>query len=122
MISVFLCDLFFIPSCILLLILYKYSNKNIEYIDEYPNRIKGETMNFGDTGKVISVLSLSAIIVFTLCYETCEYEIRHIPDEEFSDGKIHPKADVLSKIIAFANCFIMTNLQLLDYETLKVLI
>ncbi|OMJ71243.1 hypothetical protein SteCoe_30601 [Stentor coeruleus] len=116
-VSVFLCDLFFIPSSILLFVLCKYSNEKIEYISEYPNSIKGETLNFGEAGRVLAIILLILIVVFSFFYETCEYEIRHTSDEDFSDGKIHPKADILSKIVAFANCYMMTNLQLLDYET-----
>ncbi|OMJ95620.1 hypothetical protein SteCoe_860 [Stentor coeruleus] len=94
------CEYFFIPSCVIFLLMFKYSDSARDF-EEYPDLQVGYFWEFKSYGKVASVLFLSFLIIFTFCYEACSYDIRFENVEKFSRARVNCKVNVIMKIVYF---------------------
>ncbi|OMJ94333.1 hypothetical protein SteCoe_2534 [Stentor coeruleus] len=118
----FTCELYFIPTSIILILLFKYSTVKIDEIQEYANLPNSEIMNFGVLGQAFSILILLIHIVLSILYEGCAFEIRHSLKEKNLSAKSSPSIEILIKIIYFINCIFFTNIQLSNYMTYMVIL
>ncbi|OMJ67152.1 hypothetical protein SteCoe_35768 [Stentor coeruleus] len=111
----FTCELYFIPTSIILIMLFKYSTIEIHEIQEYANLPDSQIMNFGALGQIFSIIFLLIHALFSIIYEGCYLEIRHSLCETNLHAKSSPKIEILIKIIYFINCIFFTNIQLSNY-------
>ena len=74
----------------------KYSSVSSEYIQEYSS-IPSSNLNFGLIGQGLSLFGLGILILLTVFYEACSYEIRHSMLEFKSDSRASHKACVIVK-------------------------
>ncbi|OMJ90886.1 hypothetical protein SteCoe_6646 [Stentor coeruleus] len=94
------CEYLFIPICVIFLLVFKYSEKSREF-EDYPDLQIGYFWEFGNSSKVVSVLFLNFLIIFTLCYETCNYNIRFENVDKFSKARVDCKVNIIMKLIYF---------------------
>ncbi|OMJ68036.1 hypothetical protein SteCoe_34637 [Stentor coeruleus] len=111
----FTCELYFIPTSIILILLFKYSSTGIHKIQEYTDFPDSKIMNFGILGQVFSVIFLFIHISLSILYEGFNLEIRHSLCEKNLNAKSSPNIEILIKIIYFVNCIFFTNIQISNY-------
>ena len=111
----FLCNIYFIPCTNALISLVKYSSHDYAYIDEYSQSVPGSVMNYGDLGVAVGVLALILHMSLTMIYESCSYDMTYSLKNNFY-SKSHPYVGIYLKIFICAQCIMMSNLQLSNYD------
>ena len=109
------CNIFYIPCTISLVVLIKYSSQDYPYIEEYSTVTPGGLLNYGSVGVIIGVLVLGLLIVLNLIYESCSYDMTYSLENNFY-SQSQPYVNICIKLFLFAQCIMMTNFQLQDYE------
>lgn len=115
-ISCFLCDLYFIPASISLITLIKYSSQRLEYLEEYVNKVPGSTLNYGELGQIGGFFAILVLIMLTIIFETCAYDMRYSLKNNFHT-RVHPGLGIFLKLFYFIQCILFTTLQIRKYET-----
>lgn len=111
-----ICELYFIPSAIVILLLFKYSYVNTDHLEEYTNFPSSKKFNYGTFGMVLSILLLGVLLVITFIREACCFVVRHSMAELHLEAKSSPNADILMKLFSFINCVMFISRQLEGYE------
>ena len=110
-----LCNIFFIPAVNMASLALKYSSVSSEYIQEYSS-IPSSNLNFGLIGQGLSLFGLGILILLTVFYEACSYEIRHSMLELKSDSRASHKACVIVKAANLVTIWINLALQYQNYQ------
>jgi hypothetical protein len=105
------CDIYFIPSTILLVLLFKYSTINLSYIEEYDNYPSSASLQLGVMGQTISSIYLILNLSISLVNECCKYEIRHSLTDKSVEAKSFSYLGVYVKIIHFISCICVCTIQ-----------
>ena len=110
-------EIFFIPTCILFFVIFKYSKTPRSYVDEYPNQLPGSKVDFGVYGQILAVCVIGFVILLAFVCETCNYDVRHSSEDLLETRKIHAKADYMIKLNYLLNSYFFTTIQLTNYYT-----
>ncbi|OMJ95621.1 hypothetical protein SteCoe_862 [Stentor coeruleus] len=118
---IFLCDLCFIPTIILFLLVIKYSNQGPNYIEEYPNNLNKNDLDYGTGGIIFSVFCIFALLLLTIFFEASSYEIWQSQDQNVCDKRVQPNVNMLTKCVYFINCCLFVIIQQNHYQTLLII-
>ena len=110
------CNFYFIPSSIILVLLFKYSYVNYSKIQEYATNSDVNSLNLGIAGMILSIFFLFLHLALALIYESCNFEIRHSMADKYLQAKSSPIPDLIAKIIYFINCICFATIQLSNYK------
>lgn len=98
------CDLFYIPFCVLLFCMIKYLNSPEKIMHEYFEKNKSEAIYLGISNSnleiFVAVAALGFLVVLNIVFESCCYEIRHSAENGIM-SKQFPDIDVFEKITIF---------------------
>ncbi|OMJ77409.1 hypothetical protein SteCoe_23010 [Stentor coeruleus] len=111
----FTSEMYFIPTTIILILLFKYSTFEFTEIQEYASLPSSDILNYGFLGQVLSVVFILLHLGLSFLYEGCSYEIRHAKRRENLMAKSCPDVDLLVKVIYIINSFCFTNVQITYY-------
>ena len=111
------CSIYYIPSVVALMTLVKYSSHDYPYLEEYPGNIPGNVLNYGSPGVVVGSVALVLLVVMTLIYESCSYDMTYSLENNFY-CKSQPYVSIYLKIFLLGQCFMMTSLQSTNYVNL----
>lgn len=103
------CEVIFIPSCVILLLVFKYNNSSSKY-EEYPGSQVANFWEFENSNQIISALFLVLLIIFTLFYEICNYDIRFVNVERFDVARVHGKVHVVMKLVYFTQSLLYVTI------------
>lgn len=109
------CEVNLIPTCILIFVIFKYSDNPSEYVIEYPNKVSAKTVDFGKTGKILSSFCALMLVALTLFFEIGRFEIWNEVPERIECKKINPKPNLFLKFTYIINSYFFTNIQLTHY-------
>jgi hypothetical protein len=110
-----ICDIYFIPFTIVLMLLFKYSTIDTNYIEEYSNQPSSESLQLGVLGQVVSLMFLVLMLSLSLIYECCKYEIRHSLTDKSVEAKSFSYLGVWVKIVYFLNCILFCTVSVYFY-------
>ena len=111
----FLYNLYFIPSCISLITLVKYSSSSYEYLQEYTNVVPGSMLNYGTSGQIIGIVLIFIHLSLMIVYESCSYDMRHSLTNNFY-SKTTARMNIIIKLFCFIQCCLFSSFQLMNYE------
>lgn len=111
----FTSEMYFIPSTIILILLFKYSTFEFTEIQEYASLPSSDILNYGFLGQVLSVMFIFLHLGLSFLHEGCSYEIRHAKISENLMAKSCPDVDLLVKVIYIINSVCFTNVQITHY-------
>lgn len=119
---IFLCEFCFIPANILFLLVIKYSSHGPNYLEEYPNQLSKNYLDYGTGGIIFSVFFIFAILILTVFFEASSYEIWQDQELNANDRKVQPNINMLTKCVYFINCCLYIIIQQNYYQTLLIVI
>ena len=111
----FLYNIYYIPSCISLITLIKYSSRNYQYLQEYTGTIPGSDLNFGTAGVILGNLLIILHIFLMIVYESCSFDISYSLQNNFY-ARSQNILGIFLKFFLLFQCYLFTNLQLENYE------
>ena len=111
------CSIYYIPSVVALMTLVKYSSHDYPYLEEYPGNIPGNLLNYGSLGVAVGAVGLVLLVIITLIYESCSYDMTYTLENNFY-CKSQPYVSIYLKIFLLGQCFMMTSLQSANYVNL----
>lgn len=112
----FNCELFFIPIIRLLFCVLKYSSLKYEEVDEYAGNSSVNDFNYGTFGRVASVMCITFVIILTLFYESCSFEIRFFLKNLVLRCKSNCKVSIINKILQIVIAYLFTSLKYSNYS------
>lgn len=115
-------EIIFIPAIICFMIVFKYSSGDYVYVQEYTGKIKAENVNLGDTGRVLSVVLCLLIIIYTLVYEACAFDVKVENNTSLNESRLHGKVNISVRIISLSNCVLYVYFQKDNYELYLILL
>jgi hypothetical protein len=108
----FICNIYFIPSTTVLVILFKYSTFSLDVIEEYSNSPSSSSVQLGIFGQILSTVFLALILFVSLISECCQYELRHSLTDKDLEAKSFSYIGVYVKLVYFTNCIFLCSVQL----------
>lgn len=109
------CEINFIPTCILTFVIFKYSGNSSGYVIEYPSQVSAKVVDFGGIGKFLSIMSALMLIVLTTLFEISRFEIWNSGLGVVGNQKISPYGNIFIKFTYFLNSYFFTTIQLTNY-------
>lgn len=116
------CDVFFIPSVLVLQLAFKYSSVGLSQITEYSTKISNEEMDFGQSARASFILILILFLFFTAIYETSCYEMRQNTEDLIHDNKIYCIIDFIKKTVDFLTTCLFLYFGRKNYEIYLVIL
>jgi hypothetical protein len=108
---ILVCDVYFIPCTIVLVILFKYSSINTNFIEEYANNPSSDPFQLGIFGQGLSLVFLGFILIISLINECCKFEIRHSLTDKIIEAKSFTYLGVYIKIVYFINSVLFCSVK-----------
>ena len=110
-----LCNVYFIPSAISLILLIKYSSSTKDYVEEYSNFLTSDQLDYGHIGRVSGILGLVFLLGLMIVYESCAYQMRHTSNYDFYSKNINDMS-IGIKVHYLFQCYLLTDLQITNYH------
>ncbi|OMJ74238.1 hypothetical protein SteCoe_26899 [Stentor coeruleus] len=112
----FNCEFFYIPIIRLLFCVLKYSSLNYEEVEEYAGNSSVNDFNYGTFGIAVSVMCIVFMIILTLFYESCSFEIRFFLKNLILQCKSNCKVSIINRLFQIVIAYLFTNLKVSNYS------
>ena len=113
----FICNIYYVPCAISLIMLIKYSSQEYDYLEEYSANIPGNVLNYGSIGAALGVSALILHILLAMIYESCAHDMAYSLENNFY-CQSQPYVGIYLKGFLFAQCVMVESFQLEYYEFL----